>query len=102
MWRYCCTEELTWREALARIRQAGLGPGQVLGRKGHMPMTRRQKGLHYDELVQGLGEKKRCALSVPHKNFPIGACLRVASSGKWICMKNTVRSGQAKVFVEER
>ena len=41
------------------MRQMGLGPGQVLGRKGHMPMARRQQGLHYNELVQGLGGKKR-------------------------------------------
>ena len=54
-----CPEELTWREALIRMRQMGLGPGQVLGRKGHMPMAQRQQGLHYDELVQGLAGKKR-------------------------------------------
>lgn len=41
------------------MRKMGLGPGQVLGRKGHMPMARRQQGLHYDELVQGLAGKKR-------------------------------------------
>ena len=53
-------EELTWKEALARMRRMGLGPGQVLGRKGHMPMARRQQSLNYNELVQGLGGKKRC------------------------------------------
>lgn len=50
---------LTWREGLEYLRELGLGPGQVLGRKGHMPMVKRQQGLHYDELVDGLGGKKR-------------------------------------------
>lgn len=54
-----CTEDLTWKEALGRLRCMGLGPGQVMGRKGHMPMERRKQGLHYEELVQGLGGKKR-------------------------------------------
>ncbi|CAM9780027.1 unnamed protein product [Scytosiphon promiscuus] len=52
-------EDLTWRDALCRLRGMGLGPGQVMGRKGHMPMERRKQGLHYEELVQGLGGKKR-------------------------------------------
>eukprot|EP00752_Nemacystus_decipiens_P008308 g7426.t1 len=56
-------EELTWREALCRLREMGLGPGQVLGRKGHMPMEKRQQGLHYSELVDGLGGKKRDRLN---------------------------------------
>ncbi|CAM9718561.1 unnamed protein product [Sphacelaria rigidula] len=50
---------MTWREGLAYLRQMGVGPGQVLGRKGHMPMVKRQQGLHYNELVDGLGGKKR-------------------------------------------
>ncbi|CAN0536792.1 unnamed protein product [Ectocarpus sp. 12 AP-2014] len=50
---------MTWREGLRRLRNMGLGVGQVLGRKGHMPMERRQQGLHYNELVEGLGGKKR-------------------------------------------
>ncbi|CAM9740210.1 unnamed protein product [Ectocarpus sp. 6 AP-2014] len=52
-------EDMTWREGLRRLRDMGLGVGQVLGRKGHMPMERRQQGLHYNELVEGLGGKKR-------------------------------------------
>ncbi|CAM9193141.1 unnamed protein product [Ectocarpus sp. 4 AP-2014] len=52
-------EDMTWREGLRRLRNMGLGVGQVLGRKGHMPMKRRQQGLHYNELVEGLGGKKR-------------------------------------------
>ncbi|CAB1099278.1 unnamed protein product [Ectocarpus sp. CCAP 1310/34] len=52
-------ENMTWREGLRRLRGMGLGVGQVLGRKGHMPMERRQQGLHYNELVEGLGGKKR-------------------------------------------
>lgn len=50
---------MTWREALEHLRTLGLGPGQVLGRKGHMRMVDRQQGLHYTELVEGLGGKKR-------------------------------------------
>lgn len=52
-------EDMTWREGLSRLRDMGLGIGQVLGRKGHMPMERRQQGLHYNELVEGLGGKRR-------------------------------------------
>ncbi|CAN0364552.1 unnamed protein product [Ectocarpus sp. 12 AP-2014] len=52
-------QDVTWRQGLRRLRNMGLGVGQVLGRKGHMPMERRQKGLHYNELVEGLGGKKR-------------------------------------------
>lgn len=46
------------------MRDMGLGPGQVLGRKGHMPMEKRQQGLHYSELVDGLGGKKRYSRNV--------------------------------------
>lgn len=64
----CCagtTEELTWREALKSMRREGIAPRQPLGRRGHMPMQRRQKGLHYQELVDGLGGKKRQAVLLP-------------------------------------
>lgn len=78
-------EILTWREGLAYLRQMGVGPGQVLGRKGHMPMVKRQQGLHYKELVDGLGGKKRrvCFFFSPcvyslfiHFEFPKLCCLR--------------------------